>query len=321
MRIAVACRALMVTSLCLLPNVVHAQGGVVGSIIGNVFDQTGQPLSGVKVVAESPTQIGGVRVTYTNAEGGFRFNALQPGTFEVMATAPKMRTVHQKGIKVGVNAPAEVTLMMEVETATEEVKVIERAPIVSTTTANVKEQSDAEFVDNLPLETRTGSRSWWATDARSGLRRRPRRARPRRQHPEPEPVPGRGLPHDRPKTTLKSSGRDRGADRRLRRRERHRPRRRGQHGDQVRARTSTSSTSTPFTRTAGCAPFQRQSRRACRATGARSSTRTSRGPSSRTSSGSSQRRGPRRALLAGAGSQRLLPAAHRPSTTGTTGAP
>ena len=155
MRIAVACRALLVASLCLLPKLVHAQGGVLGSIVGNVFDQTGQPLSGVKVVAESPTQIGGVRVTYTNSEGGFRFNALQPGTFSVMATAPKLSAVHQKGIKVGTQAPSEVTLLMEVATATEEVKVIERAPIVSTSTANVKEQWDEEFIDNLPLETRT----------------------------------------------------------------------------------------------------------------------------------------------------------------------
>ena len=43
MRIAVACRALLVASLCLLPKIVHAQGGVLGSIVGNVFDQTGQP--------------------------------------------------------------------------------------------------------------------------------------------------------------------------------------------------------------------------------------------------------------------------------------
>jgi hypothetical protein len=155
MRIAVPSRALLVASLCLLPRIVHAQGGVLGSIVGNVFDQTGQPLSGVKVVAESPTQIGGVRITYTNPEGTFRFNALQPGTFSVMASAPKLSAVHQKGIKVNTQVPSEVTLMMEVATATEEVKVIERAPIVSTTAANVKEQWDEEFIDNLPLETRT----------------------------------------------------------------------------------------------------------------------------------------------------------------------
>ena len=52
MRIAVACRALLVAFLCLVPELVHAQGGVLGSIIGNVLDQTGQPLSGVKVVAD-----------------------------------------------------------------------------------------------------------------------------------------------------------------------------------------------------------------------------------------------------------------------------
>jgi hypothetical protein len=155
MRIAYACRALLVTLLLVVPRLVYAQGGVLGSIVGNVFDQTGQPLSGVKVVAESPTQIGGVRVTYTNPEGGFRFNALQPGTFSVIASAPRMTSVHQKAIKVGTQAPSEVTLLMEVATATEEVKVIEKAPIVSTTTANVKEQWDEEFIDNLPLETRT----------------------------------------------------------------------------------------------------------------------------------------------------------------------
>jgi hypothetical protein len=155
MRTSLASRALLVASLCLLPKMVHAQGGVLGSIVGNVFDQTGQPLSGVKVVAESPTQIGGQRVTYTNPEGSFRFNALQPGTFSVMATAPKMNAVHQKGIKVGTQAPSDVTLLMEVAAATEEIKVIERAPIVSTSTANVKEQWDEEFIDNLPLETRT----------------------------------------------------------------------------------------------------------------------------------------------------------------------
>ena len=149
----------------------------------------GNPLSGVKVVAESPTQIGGVRVTYTNAEGGFRFIALQPGTFAVMATAPKMSAVHQKGIKVGTQAPAEVSLVMEVATATEEVKVIEKAPIVSTTTANVKEQWDEEFIDNLPLETRTSVEELVGHATPGAIYAGERaHARPRRQHPA-EPLP------------------------------------------------------------------------------------------------------------------------------------
>jgi len=37
----------------LLPLVAHAQGGSQGSILGYVFDQTGNPIPGVKVIASS----------------------------------------------------------------------------------------------------------------------------------------------------------------------------------------------------------------------------------------------------------------------------
>jgi hypothetical protein len=137
------------------PSRVHAQGGVLGSIVGNVFDQTGMPMPGVKIVAKSPTQIGGERTTYSGQDGSFRIAALQPGIFELTASAPKMNGINQKGLKVGINAPAEANIIMEVATAQETVKVIEKAPIVSTKSANVKEVWDEEFIDNLPLETRT----------------------------------------------------------------------------------------------------------------------------------------------------------------------
>ncbi|HEY0712389.1 MAG TPA: carboxypeptidase regulatory-like domain-containing protein, partial [Polyangia bacterium] len=138
-----------------LPSRALAQGGVLGSIVGNVFDQTGMPMPGVKIVAKSPTQIGGEKTTYSGPDGSFRIPALQPGVFELTASAPKMTAVNQKGLKVGVNAPAEANIVMEVATAQETVKVIEKAPIVSTKSANVKEVWDEEFIDNLPLETRT----------------------------------------------------------------------------------------------------------------------------------------------------------------------
>jgi hypothetical protein len=138
-----------------LPRIARGQGGVVGSVVGNVLDQSGQPLKGVKVVARSETQIGGPKTTYTNDEGFFRFPGLQPGVFEVTAAASGLKSVHQKGVNVGVNAAAEVVLIMEVETAQEEVKVVEKAPMVSTTSATVKEVYDEDFIDNLPLDVRT----------------------------------------------------------------------------------------------------------------------------------------------------------------------
>jgi hypothetical protein len=140
----------------LAPAGAFGQGGVVSSITGYVLDQNGSPLAGVQVTTSSPTQIGGVKRTYSAADGSFTFPGLQPGVFELACTAPKMRKVIIHDIGVSVNAPGEATCVMEVENQkVEEVVVKEKAPLVSTKTSNVKESYDEEFVDQLPVEWRT----------------------------------------------------------------------------------------------------------------------------------------------------------------------
>jgi hypothetical protein len=125
-----------------------------------VFDQVGGPLKGIRVTTTSATQIGGRKTAYTNDEGCFRFPVLDPGTFEVRGEAPKLRTVIQRNIHVGINAPTEVNLVMEVATdKVEEVKVVEQAPLVNTKSASVKEVFDLDFVDSLPTTTATSSSS------------------------------------------------------------------------------------------------------------------------------------------------------------------
>jgi Carboxypeptidase regulatory-like domain len=134
---------------------VWAQKGDSGSIIGCVFDQSGSPLKGVRVSTFSSTQIGGRKTVYTKADGCFRFPILDPGSFEVRADAPKLRTVVQQNVAVGINAPTEVNLIMEVASdQVEEVKVVEKAPLISTTTSAVKEVYDLDFVDSLPHDNR-----------------------------------------------------------------------------------------------------------------------------------------------------------------------
>jgi len=147
-----------VAALCAvvcLPALAHAQGGNSGSIVGYVYDQTGAPIKGVKIAATSPTQIGGTKVAYSNDEGGFRIPQLFPGTFEIRASAPKLKTYIQKALKVGINAPAEVNLVMEVEAqGVEEVKIIEKAPLISTSKPNLKETYDLDFVEATPHASR-----------------------------------------------------------------------------------------------------------------------------------------------------------------------
>jgi hypothetical protein len=129
-----------------------ARAQVTGSIVGVVYDQNGSPLKGVKISATSDSQIGGAKVAYSNDEGNFRVPGLQPGVFEVRATAPKLKQVLQRDVHVGINTPAEIELVMEVAAATEEVRVVETAPTVSTTAANLKETYDLDYVATLPLD-------------------------------------------------------------------------------------------------------------------------------------------------------------------------
>jgi hypothetical protein len=138
-----------------VPVVALGQGGTAGSMVGHVFDQAGQPLRGVKITARSPTQIGGTKASYTDDEGYFRFPALAPGKFELVASAPKMKTYVGKDIQVGVVSAVELNIIMEVESGNvEEVKIVEKAPLVSTSTTNVKEVYDLDYLETLPMVSR-----------------------------------------------------------------------------------------------------------------------------------------------------------------------
>jgi hypothetical protein len=139
----------------LAPTAARAQGGADGSIVGYVFDQSGNPLAGIAITATSPTQIGGAKKAYTNEEGQFRVRQLFPGTFQVSASAPKLKTYVQKDLKVGITSATELNIVMEVQTGNiEEVRVVEKAPTVSTTTTNVKEVYDLDFVEAMPFNSR-----------------------------------------------------------------------------------------------------------------------------------------------------------------------
>jgi hypothetical protein len=155
MRVRLATAFLGAAALLALASEARAQRGDSGSITGGVYDQTGAPIRGVRVTVFSETQIGGRKSAYTNASGEFRFPTLDPGTFEVRAEAPKLRTFVQKNINVGINAPTEINVVMEVASSEiEEVKVVQKAPLISTTTASVKEVYDVDFVDSMPHDNR-----------------------------------------------------------------------------------------------------------------------------------------------------------------------
>jgi hypothetical protein len=153
----------------LLPAAALGQSGQNGSIVGYVFDEGGMPLKGIKISATSPTQIGGAKVSYTNDEGAFRLPQLQPGDFEVRASAPKLETIVMKDVKVGISGAAEINVVMKVQTKTEEIAVVEKAPLVITTKSNITEVFDLEMVENLPHGSRDNIHSQVVNDVAGGM--------------------------------------------------------------------------------------------------------------------------------------------------------
>ena len=108
------------------------------------------------VTISSPTQIGGAQSRPPPAtRARFRFQGLFPGVFKVSASAPKLRTVVQEGVRVGQAARPSVALVMEVDTGQEEqITVIQKAPEINTRTSTVGESFDIDFLNSLPLATR-----------------------------------------------------------------------------------------------------------------------------------------------------------------------
>ncbi|MDX2023306.1 MAG: carboxypeptidase regulatory-like domain-containing protein [Deltaproteobacteria bacterium] len=145
---------LVVAALGLWPLAALAQ--TTGTISGTVWDQTGTPVAGVTVSIESPTQIGGKQTAVSDSGGRFRFSALTPGMFSLVATAPKLRKLVQPGIRVSQGRIIELDLIVEVETGSdpEEFVIEQKAPLVNTNSTGVGESYDAEFLDKLPLTTR-----------------------------------------------------------------------------------------------------------------------------------------------------------------------
>ncbi|MBI2892148.1 MAG: TonB-dependent receptor [Deltaproteobacteria bacterium] len=125
-----------------------------GSISGDVADQDGGPLAGVRVVASSPTQIGGDRVVTTDANGHFVFLNLTPGLFEVRASKTGLRPFRQSGIRVSLGGTAELFVILEIPTAREDIVIRVEQPAVDVQSHRVGQSVSAETMQSVPLRSR-----------------------------------------------------------------------------------------------------------------------------------------------------------------------
>ncbi|MFO0746426.1 MAG: TonB-dependent receptor [Myxococcota bacterium] len=125
----------------------HAQQS--GSIVGNVEDINGAPVSGIRVRVTGSNLIGGAREVLTGADGSFRFVELPPGLYNLEASAKGFAPASQKGLKVGIGETVDLTFLMEVKTEEQTIK-IRAKPLVDVNKVSLGTSLGKKFLEDVP---------------------------------------------------------------------------------------------------------------------------------------------------------------------------
>jgi hypothetical protein len=137
-----------------LPAWVSAQ--VVGATIsGTVVDSSGAKMPGVDIVIAN-VGTGISTNTITKAEGMFGAPNLQPGNYEITASAKGFSTLVRKGITLNVGQELVLNLTLQVGSLNEQVTVTAEAPTVNLANSTISGVVNEHTVVELPLN----GRSW-----------------------------------------------------------------------------------------------------------------------------------------------------------------
>ncbi len=121
-----------------------------GSISGVVKDDQGSPLPGVEVTVSSPSLMG-TRSFVSLSDGSFRFPAVPPGTYRIVAKLAGFQTTERPDIMV--NVGTNVTVNFELTPAAQEVELVVTAPtpVVDTKSSKLTTVYTSDIMKNIPL--------------------------------------------------------------------------------------------------------------------------------------------------------------------------
>ena len=127
-----------------------AQVEQTGSIKGTITDNEGNPLPGVTVTVTSEALMG--KQTYVTTErGDYRFPALPPGTYKLVAEMPGFKTVSRENVIVRTGMIISINFTLEVTTIAEEITVLATAPTVDVESTKIAVVMDKDMLKNIPI--------------------------------------------------------------------------------------------------------------------------------------------------------------------------
>ncbi|MGB5392189.1 MAG: TonB-dependent receptor, partial [Thermoanaerobaculia bacterium] len=120
-----------------------------GRLRGKAQGPDGMPIPGVTVTISGEALPGGARIAVTGETGAYRFTALPPGVYNVIAQMDGFQTQTLADIRVGIGSTADADFVMYGEFA-EAVTVTSESPLVDMASSGSSATFTAEFIEDLP---------------------------------------------------------------------------------------------------------------------------------------------------------------------------
>lgn len=133
----------------LIAGATHAQR-LTGTIRGTVIDESGQALPGVTVTLIGEALIGGAQTSSTEADGGYRFPALPPGSYKVSFSLEGFQTIVHDQVRVVLGTTIEENVTLYLSKISEEMIITGETPTIDPTKPGFSTNYTQEYIENTP---------------------------------------------------------------------------------------------------------------------------------------------------------------------------
>ena len=152
--LSVAFTALVFSFCSILPVVAQTSGS--GNIVGTVTDPSGAAVANATVVVTN-ADTGVARTLTTNGDGLYTANFLQPGRYEVLASATSFGKVDHKNLNLTVGQILTVDVALPAGSVSSAVEVTANVQILDPDKTEVSQTIDQTIISNLPVNSRNWS--------------------------------------------------------------------------------------------------------------------------------------------------------------------
>ncbi len=151
-RLPQLCWMLLLALLLAMPHGVFGQA-YFGTITGVLTDPSGAVIPGAKVTLTDQEKGYTFNAT-SDGEGRYLYRSIPPGVYSVTAVMPGFEKIVRTGIRVDVNQNATADLRLRVSSSSESVEVKAQAQVLDSEDATTGLVVDRKFINDLPLVDR-----------------------------------------------------------------------------------------------------------------------------------------------------------------------